>query len=291
MGTNKKLDGFASDMVDEHSDNCTDCCQTGNNFGTGFGRRILWTLLGVLIVYSVFYIGAQTRNALKNYGYIGQSPYSERMITVAGYGKISGNNDIAMTSIGFSNIDADVATAQAANKKVMDGVFVDLKSMGIADKDVTTNYSIYPEYNYTQDRGQELKGYRVANTLQIKIRDLSKIPAVLGLAGKHGANQVGGLSFTIDDPENLKAQARDKALADAQQKAASLAARLGVQLVEIVSYNDYEGQPGYPVSPMYLKEGMGGGGGVDVAPSAVSSGSQDVVMNVNITYKIASPNW
>ena len=41
------------------------------------------------------------------------------MITVSGYGKVTGSNDIAQTTIGFSNTDKDIAKAQAANNKVM----------------------------------------------------------------------------------------------------------------------------------------------------------------------------
>ena len=210
----------------------------------------------------------------------------ERTITVNGTGKVNGSNDIAITTLGYSNTDKDVAVAQVANKKVMDAVMNDLKKLGVADKDMQTEYSIYPDYSFTQDRGQELKGYRVSNNVTVKIRDLSKMSAVLSLAGKHGANQVNGLNFTIDDPENLKLQARDKALSDAIIKAQRLTQTLGVRLIEVVSYNEYEGGP-EPI-PMYARaEGLGGGGDMG-GPEIVARGSRDVVMNVNVTFKIGT---
>ncbi|MEK7680441.1 MAG: SIMPL domain-containing protein [Patescibacteria group bacterium] len=249
-----------------------------------FGKKILLTLLGVLLVYSVFYVGTLIRNNIKKYDFIGRADKLERTITVNGFGKVVGNNDIAVTTIGHSNTDKDVAKAQVDNKKVMDKVEADLKAMGIEDKDLQTNYSIFPDYNYTQDKGQELKGYRVTNTLTIKIRDLKKISDVLGLAGKYGATEVSGLSFTIDDPENLKLEARDKALADAKVKARKLADSLGVRLVALVSYNEYEGSvPDY--YSMRMSMGAEGGGG---GPAYVSGGSKDVTVNVNVTYEILS---
>lgn len=165
----------------------------------------------------------------------------------------------------------------------MDQIFAELKKMGIAEKDMQSNYSIYPDYNYTQDRGQELKGYRVSNSLTIKIRDLTKISEVLSLAGKFGATEVSGLSFTIDEPENLKSQARDKALADVKVKAAHLANVIGVRLGGIVSYNEYEGGIDlYQPKMMYAETGGMGGGG----PAAISGGSKDVNMNVSVTFEV-----
>lgn len=272
-------------LNDDHCDSC--CAECGPKWGGEFGRKILWTLVGVLLVYLVFFVGTLTRNSIKQFSYIGQADQTERTITVTGYGKVSGSNDIAVTSIGFTNTNADVAVAQLTNKKVMDSVLAELKKMGIADADLQSNYSIYPEYDYTADNGRNLKGYTVTNNVTVKIRDLSKIPAVLELAGKFGANQVGNLNFTIDDPENLRNMARDKALLDAKQKAAALAARLGVQVVAVVSYNEFDANT-YPViSPMYSQKALDTAVGGS-APEAVAGGSQDVAMNVNVTYKIVS---
>ncbi len=261
------------------------CCSWGVS---DFGKKILMTLAGVLLVYLIVYLGTLMKINLKKYSYVGMADQMERNITITGYGKVSGNNDIAVTTIGYSNSDKDVATAQKANKKVMDAVMSDLKKMGIEDKDLKTDYSIYPDYNYTQDKGQVLQGYRVINNVTVKIRDLTKISAVLSLAGKYNANQISGLNFTIDDTDNLKSVAREKALQDAKMKAVKLANSLGVRLVEVISYGEYESGPEYP-QPMYAKSvgvlGEAGGGG---APDVVAAGSRDVTMNVNITYKIMS---
>ena len=245
------------------------------------------TLLGVLIVYLTFYVGTLMRNNIKKYDTIGQADTMERSITITGTAKVTGNNDIAITTIGYSNLDSDVGKAQAENKKVMDQVFTDLKQIGISEKDLQTNYSINPEYDYTQ-KGTVFKGYRINNNLTVKIRDLSKISPVLSLAGKYGANQVGGLSFTIDDTENLKTEARAKALLDAKRKALVLADSLGVRLGEVISYADYENQP-MPVYDYYAKSayGMGGIGGGS-APAEIAGGTRDIVMNVSVTYKLLS---
>ena len=252
-----------------------------------FAKKLMLTFVGVLLVYLIFFVGSLVRNNIKKYDYIGKADRMESTILVNGVGRVSGNNDIAMTTIGYSNLDKDVSKAQVDNKKVMDAIMVDLKKMGVEDKDLQTNYTIYPEYEYLSDKGSVLKGYRVSNQITIKIRNLGKIADMLGLAGKYGATEISGLTFTVDDPENLKTQARDKAVIDAQAKAAVLAKSLGVRLGRIVSYNEYENSSyDYSMPTLAKTNFMGAEGGGGGAPAAVATGSKDVLMNVSVSYEI-----
>jgi uncharacterized protein YggE len=263
---------------------CDGCCSS--NGPHGMSKKIFWSLLCVILVFGIIYIDSLTDYSRKKAAVVGQADRTERTIGINGYGKVTGNNDIAMTTIGFSNTDKDVATAQANNKKVMDQVMADLKNLGIASRDLQTDYSIAPDYDYSGNK-QELRGYQVRQQVSIKIRDLNKISNVLALAGKYGANEVGGLSFTIDDAENLRTEARMKALDDAKTKAQKLADSLGMRLGEVVSYNEYpvDNNDVYMLkNAAPLGAAMGGGG---VAP-AVSKGSTDVEMNVNLTYELLS---
>lgn len=253
-----------------------------------FGKKILMTLFGVLMIYLTFYLGTLMRNNVKKYETIGRADKMERTVTVVGNAKVTAKNNIAITTIGFTNIDLNLDKARSDNNKVMDALMADIKNLNIDEKDLQSNFTINPENDYTP-KGSIFKGYRVTNNLTLKIRDLSKITEVLALAGKHGANQVTGLQFTIDDPEDLKVQARNKAVLDAKQKAAQLAGLLNVKLGDLVSYSDYENAPVYG-----MKEGFGMGGfaaPASVAPNAVSSGSQDIYMNVSLTYSISPQAW
>lgn len=257
------------------------CCN--KCWGGDFGKKILLTFFGVLLVYLIFFVGTLVRNNIKKFDYIGRADKMESTIMVNGVGRVNGSNDIAMTTIGYSNTDKDVAKAQTANKKVMDQIMAELKKMGVAEKDMQTNYTVYPDYDYTQDKGQILKGYKVSNQLTVKIRDLSKVTQVLGLAGKYGATEVGGLNFAVDDSENLKSEARTQAIADAKSKASFLAKSLGVRLGRVVSYNEYEASPSVDY---YAKGGMMAEGGGGAMMPEVASGSKEILMNVQVNYEI-----
>jgi hypothetical protein len=224
---------------------------------------------------------------LEKHDFIGQADKMERTVTVNGIGKVTGQNNIAVTTIGYSNTDKEVAKAQMDNKEVMDKVMADLQKIGIEDKDLQTNYMIHPDYDYLPEKGQVLKGYKVSHSVTIKIRDLQKINEVFDLAGKYGATEVGGLNFTIDDPTNLKDEARNKAMEDAKLNAVQLAQSLGVRLGEVVSYNEYDSSNDYYYAKYYgMENSMGLGGIGGGAPETISGGSKDVSMNVNITFEI-----
>ena len=146
----------------------------------------------------------------------------------------------------------------------------------------TTNYNINPTYQYTSGRSVII-GYDVTQTLQAKIRDLTKVSAVLDKAAALGANQVGSLGFTFDEPEKLNDEAREKAIDDAKDKAEGLAEKLGVELGKVVSFS--ESTNGVP-SPAYYsaKEGYGVGGG-GAAPD-IQTGQNEIVITVNLAYEI-----
>lgn len=253
-------------------------CVCGN-----FGKKLIWVLLGILLVYIIVFFGTMIRNNLQKYYYIGKADKAERMITIDGQGKVIAKPDIAVTTMGMISEAKTVAEAQAKNTTVMNKLISKLKELGVEEKDIqTTNYYIYPQYNYTESKGQELTGYQVSQSVTIKIRNLAKANDVLGLAGEVGTNSVSGLQFTIDDDEVYKAQAREEALKKVAEKAGTLSKSLGVWLGDIVSYAEYSGNGNF-VSYENYKGGIGGG--VSAVPQ-VESGSTDVVMNVNVTFEI-----
>jgi len=256
-------------------------CGSGCHCGT-FGRKIIWTLFGILLAYVIILVGTMIRNNMQKYFYIGQADRMEKTITVQGTGKVTAKPDIAVTTMGVISNASTVAEAQQKNTDIMNKLIEKVKVLGIDAKDIqTTNYNIYPQYDYLQDKGQVLRGYEVNQSVTVKIRDLTKANQVLALAGEVGANNVSGLQFTIDDDEVYKAEARKLALEKIAEKAKILTEMLGVKVVAISSYNEYEGGAGGVYSVKYA-EGMGGGMG---APT-VESGSTDVVINASVTLEI-----
>lgn len=236
----------------------------------------------LLLVLSVFVI-FKIRNVNREYGYIGRADLTQYTITIEGEGKVTSAPDVAVVSLGVESNAKTVKAAQGDNSQKMNDIVKAVKDLGVKDADIqTTNYNIYPKYSYDQNRGtSEIVGYTVSQSATVKVRDLDKVGGILFKAGELGANQVGGVNFTVDNPENLKMQAREKAIDNAKTKANVLFDKLGLKPGRIVSFSEFSG--GNP--PIYLEKAYGVGGGAARAPS-IETGSLDVVVNVSLTFEI-----
>jgi len=238
-------------------------------------------LILFLVVISVSGM-VDVANKIKEGRYIGQGAQYKNTISVAGEGKVSAKPDIGQVSLSVVSSAKTVAVAQKDNTDKMNKITKAMKELGIKEEDLkTTNYNVAPSYQYSNGKS-EIIGYEITQTLEVKIRDLEKVGNILSRASVAGANQVGALSFTFDDPEKLNTQARQKAIDNAKAKAQDLAKSLGVSLGKVVSFS--ESTAGAAV-PMYsAKEALGMGGGNAV--SDIQTGQNEINSNVNISYEI-----
>lgn len=262
-----------------------DCQHNGeHSFFYDAAKKIIMTLVGVLLVYVIFFVGVLIRNAMVSYYYIGQADQQPHTITVEGQAEVDVVPDVASVRLGIQVIEPTQQEAQDATAKVMNALIEGLKERGIADEDIKTDvYVINPWFTFT-DEGREQDGYQATQNVTVTIRDTQMTDDILAFAGEQGANQIGGLQFEIDDPAVYQDKARVEAIQDAYEKAKELQLALGVRFVRIVSYNEYAGG-GYP-QPFYarsfgLEEAV-----ADFALPKVEPGTDTVTMNVSITFEL-----
>lgn len=245
-------------------------------------NRFLLTVIGVVALALIVFLGVETRKAWQEYYYIGKT--GRDTITIEGQGKVSAKPDVALVSLGVVTDAKTVKEAQTQNTDKMNAVISAVKAMGIEDKDIQTqNYNLNPRYDWT-DNKQTLIGYTVSQNVTVKVRDMNKTGDVISKAGELGANQVGGMQFVIDDPKLLESQARDKAIADARQKAQTLGDRLGMTIVRVVSFSEYTG--GTPVPMPYFAMAKDAANAQEMAAPSIEAGSQDVIINVSVVFEV-----
>lgn len=247
-----------------------------------------------LIVLTVF-LGVQTIAALKN---LRNTAPSYNTVSVTGEGEVFAVPDIATFSFTVSADAKTVNEAQEEVTKKMDAVLEAIKDLEIEEKDIkTTDYSVYPRYTYTQapctqfscpPGRQVLEGYTASHNVMVKVRKTDDAGKALAVAGEKGATGLSSISFTIDDPEALKDEAREMAIKEARDKAKTLSKELGVRLVRVVSF--YDSSEGGGVVPMY-REGMAMEGSakdlaVSQAAPQVPTGENKIKVVVNVTYEI-----
>lgn len=251
-------------------------------------KLLIWMLIIFFIILTISTaVGIQ--NKIKEGRYIGQEVETKNTITVSGQGEVYAKPDLALTSFSVQTESNTVAQAMSINTKNMNGVIEAMKKAGVREEDLkTTNFNIYPLYDYLRESSiypsgkRVLRGYEIIQSLQVKIRDLDKVGQIIQAATEAGANQVGNLQFTIDQAEELEEQARAEAIEEAKDKAEELADQLGVDLVRIIGFNE-----GVQSARFYAMEqtaySMDGGGGI--TPD-IETGENKVEILVNITYEI-----
>lgn len=207
-----------------------------------------------------------------------------RTINVNGTGTVYGSPDIATADLSVVTRNETVKPASDENTRLMAAVIAAVKALGVEDKDFrTSNYSIFIEQKTNPDGSlSDKREYVINNTVSVTFRDLSKVGEGLQAAIAAGANQISNITFGVEDTAKLAAEARDKAMADAQARAEQLAKAAGVTIDK--PYNISES---YAYVPQLKALSYGSGGlGEAPAPVPVQSGQISVQVDVSVTYLI-----
>lgn len=209
-----------------------------------------------------------------------------RTITVVGRGEVNVKPDVANTTVGVESLGATVDAAMEDAQARMTSILDALKDLGIAEKDIqTSNFSINFERQPTEPKpasAQATPGafeppagfYRVSNMVQVTIRDLNKVSEVIDTAVKAGANNVWGISFSLDNTDALEAQARESAVADAKARAEALASLTGVKVGPVMAISEVIGSQPIPMFASADRAMGMGGGGTPVEPGEVTFTTQ-----------------
>ena len=208
---------------------------------------------------------------------------TQKTISLTGAGTASATADEATIRMGVEVTMDSAAEAISDNAESMAEVIDALLLQGISEDDIqTTSYSVYPQYDWTED-GRVLLGYTVTNMVQVTIKDLDIVGDVIDAAGSAGANRMDGISFGLSDAkmQELKNTAYILALGDATDKADLIAETLGLTISGVQSVTESS----YVPARTYVETAeMGGDMTMSRAPTPIISGDLSVSVNVHIVF-------
>ena len=127
------------------------------------------------------------------------------------------------------------------------------------------------------ERAPGIVSYRASNRVTVRIRDVTKVANVIDVLVGAGANEIGGINFTVSQASKQLDEAREKAIADARRKAEIYAKAAGVTLGEPISISE-EGAP-VPVYRGKMTAPMAAG-----AP--VAQGEETLSVTVGVSWAI-----
>jgi uncharacterized protein YggE len=204
----------------------------------------------------------------------------DRLITVSAVGYAYAEPDQARLSSGVTAEAETAEAALAANTEKMKAVVAGLKAAGIDAKDIqTSNFNVNPRYTQPKDGAPPvIDGYSVSNQVDVLVRDLKSLGALLDKLVGLGANQINGLNFIVSKAETLKDDARKEAVANARRRAELLAIAAGAEVGEVVSIAEETSFSG-PRPMMSARAAK-----ADFAP--VEAGTETLEARVTVTWKL-----
>lgn len=199
-------------------------------------------------------------------------------------GKATVVPDIAKVTIGIEEQGQTLKQVQNSVNTKSKTLTDSFKKLGIDEKDIkTTNYNVYPEYDY-QITPYRINGYRISTNYEVKITDFEIVNEVLTIATSTGANIIGNMSFEVNEKtkEKLTQEAREKAVTLAKNKAEGLAKASGITLGKIINVTESTGFD-YPRPVMTMGKEMT----ADTLETAnIQAGETEISVTVSLSYEI-----
>jgi uncharacterized protein YggE len=207
----------------------------------------------------------------------------ERYITVNAEGIVQVTPDAVRINASVSLVASTSATALSQASTAAAKVRAALVAKKIATKDIkTTSITVFPEYNYTQDKGSVQVGYRASQSFEVIVRNAASAGAVVDDVVAAGGDNVqiqGATPFVLDSAK-ATASARTAAVANARAKALSYASLLKVKLGKVTYLVENSSPDSY--QPL-----MGVAKAADTGATEIDLGKQDVTVSITIRWALS----
>ncbi len=240
-------------------------------------------LLFLLLLPGLVGCGPQTLNL----GAVGQT---FPQLVVRGEATVEAAPDQLQLRLGVVTQDADAELALSSNSERMQAVMDSLAQIGIVREELATGqFQVRPEWSLPPrptpaNWQREIVGYRVSNELLIATTRVKLAGKLLAATQRAGANQVGGLQFTLADPQEQKQRAIALATERAIRQAQTMAAAAGVKLGPVQSLT-LDSPGGVPGPQLMMAEARMAS--ADTVP--VAAGKVEVSAAVTLVYRLLTP--
>ena len=213
---------------------------------------------------------------------LGENMAVKNKITVSAQGSIKVAPDVAFVTVGVVTQDQDIQKAQSDNKDLMNSLYTAMKDAGLSEDDMqTTNYSIYPIYDYNSNG--KISAYEVNNLVELTIRDIDNVGNYIDIAAQAGANTSYAIVFDLQDESEYYNEALTDALAAAKGKADAIAKAGDYQIIGTIEVSE-NSTSNDPYRDYAMAETAAADGG---SSTPISAGKMEVTASVTIVYEIA----
>lgn len=205
----------------------------------------------------------------------------ESRLTISGEGTVAVAPDMAIIALGVVHRAKAAPDAMSVVTQAAGQMLARLEGFGVEARDVqTSQLDMHPIWRRYQDSDNaKIEGFEASTQLTLRVRDLDQLGAIMAAVLEDGANRWSGLTFGLQNPRPVQDEARRRAVADAQDKAALYAQAAGVTLGRILSFNEAGQARPMPNMRMAAME-------MDSAAVPVAAGESNYRAAVTIVYEL-----
>ena len=183
-----------------------------------------------------------------------ESEVTKRWISVTGNGEVEAAPDLAILRLGVFSTAKSASLATETNSQSVSRIISILSKLGIDDDDYeTTRFQLTPQTQYRKGQSPLITGYRVSNSLAVRIYDLDRVGEIMQAAIDAGGNNFESLSYMLEEEKEIVEEARVRALEDAVEKAELMCNVLDVALGKPLSIQEIRRGGHSNYSPMMME--------------------------------------
>ena len=217
---------------------------------------------------------------------ISASPAAEPVpeITVTASATVRLVPDKATVSFGVETQEKTADRAQKINSEAVRNVMDILTARGIEEKSIrTTSYSMYPQYDWSDDSDQEIIGYVVITSMTVEDQNIEDLGSLLSACTEAGVNDVDSVRFLCSGYDEAYREALGQAVASSKAEAEAMAQGAGKKLGDPISivegWQDTSARYGKNADMAVTEAAADGYSGPVFQP-----GETEITANVTVTY-------
>ncbi|TBW26636.1 SIMPL domain-containing protein [Gramella sp. KN1008] len=212
---------------------------------------------------------------------IAQQNPDRSVVNVTGEGIVKVEPDEVIIKSRIEHEGPSAAMVKKKNDEVVDKVISYLKSQGVEDRDIRTNYV---NLNKRYDYNEKTYSYVANQAISINLRDIEQYEKIMKGLLENGLNRVDGIQFKSSEMDKYEKEARKKAVLDARNTAEELAAPLGQEIGKAVSISETEYNS---IQPMYrMEEAMVQMSDAKADAQTIAPGEMEIKIRVNVAFEL-----
>ena len=208
-----------------------------------------------------------------------QTTNIQATVDVTGEGIVKVVPDEVTIIVQVENKGQNPKELKQKNDFVINDVLQYIKSMKIADKYVQTQYV---RLNKNYDYQTKEYSYVANQSISIYLKDLERYESLMNGLVERGINRINGISFSSSKIDELKSQARIKAIQNAKMKAEEYTNALGQSIGKAVLISEFS-NTNYP-GPVNRANMMQSSDALGMEQQTISVGEIEIITKVNVSF-------